>query len=558
MTRAPLTPALQALAQREGFALSVLFSDISKPHTDYKPDQIADYEALYEGGDLFAERIDRFLVKRQSEGAGTPNYARTDPRNENKNVTGETVSSPSVLGNTYDVRKQYAWYENVGGGFIDFIRSAVLSSRPVIVAATPPKTDPASPVAKLLAPFARLKTYFGIPSTPDARTQYWVDLNCNCDGAGHSLPARKSDMLRSLLLHKRAYIGVRFGDGDYTSIYNAKMAGKFDAKLCFFSAQEIDNWGRDDDGNLAWLRRHRVTEKTIVPTSPDKTIKEQWSFFTPTAIYTYALDYKADNKPTPQTPVQLVSVVEHGLGQLPVQEVRIGIHVMQRLAPIILKLFNRQSAITWSLNLTAYALLCIFSNDDLSQGFDADGFALQLKTPNSSCDFKTPNPGIYDPQFKDAANTRDALYEALMAMVLKAASMASNGRQSADAKRADFDTFETFLEIFSEPLKAKLTWAVKLIQSQRPDDKDLLVNVEGLDEFDIDTIAAILKNTLDYISIPGMPETAVKYAKLRATRAMLKNAPAEVLHQSITEIAESDDTEPPVAPPKPEVPPVQV
>ena len=138
-------------------------------------------------------------------------------------------------------------------------------------------------------------------------------------------------------------------------------------------------------------------------------------------------------------------------------------------------------------------------------------------------------------------------------MVLQAASMASNGRQAAEAKRLDFSALELFLSLFGDPLREAIQWVLQTIQDVRGDGK-LVVRVEGLEEFDIDALATILANATKYLSMPGIPDTGRKYVLAKSTVAMMSGAPAGVVRTTLKEISTSKA---PVAPPPINIPGVK-
>ena len=527
------------LAASLSYAPSLRYGDIVKTNPGYDAVRMAEHEALFEGGKLFEDLLKnddgKFLIKRETEKGAGGGGGPMDTRYENPGPAAAANQATSVGGNTYALRKKYVSYKPRVAGLINFIKAGVLSSAPVIVATKKADQAPENFINKFL-------NFFGVAKNPtdDPRVAYYHNLNTNADGCNRSLLACKSKLMRDLCVHGRAFGGISFPQTGATDANAASEAGGYDGRFTYISPLEIDDWECDAKG-ACMLRRHQVALSRSAPTSQQDIKTESWSFITAKGIFTYSIKWVFKDgsftAPNAADPVELTSVVEIKTGEMPVRMIDVGIHVMELLRPSAIDQINLNADLRWTIAANVYALVIFFTKKGLT-GIDPNVMALNLD-PEDKAMILSPGPGIVAPLFQALDRNDDESYETMMALILKSAAQASNGRQSTEAKRMDYNTFETLLMIFSEPLRALLQWQLDSIRTKRGDD-DIIVTVQGLDNFDIESVAQILNNTAAFLNLPETESipTARQAMILRAFRAVMGSAATpEQLEQVVKEIS---------------------
>ncbi len=558
----PLTqPQVQFAAQYK-YPPAIKYGEALKTHTCYDAERMKEHEALFEGGKLFQEQLDKdkFLIKRESEkgasGSGTGGV-QLDLRLENPEAGKAAQYNPNVGGSTYALRKKYVSYKQRVAGLINFIIAGVLSSAPVIVATKATDQTPRGLFDKLLG-------FFGVKKNEtDPKVQFYHNLNKDADGRGTSLLACKSKLMRDIAVHGRAFAGITFPqpvlqEKDQNAL-GARDAGAYKGMNTYIPAVEVDDW-RSDAGGLCMIRRHFFQMDYSTPVSPPDIKFECWAFITKAGVFTYKIEWKnVDGKfvqPGASDPVPLDDVTPNGLAEMPVRMVDVGIHIMERLRACVIDQINLNCDLRWAIATNVFALVIFFTKEDIDS-VSPDTMAMRMM-PGDAAQVLSPGPGILASLFQALDRNDDESYETMMALILKSAAQASNGRQSGEAKRMDYNTFETFLMVFSEPLRALLQWQLDTIRTLRGDN-DVIVAVQGLDNFDIESVAQILTDADAFLKLPGVPATARKSIILRAFRAVMGSAATpEQLEQVVKEIGADDGavepqaptTLPPAAPPQ--------
>lgn len=543
------TGAASSSAFTPEFPDAIALSDLRQTHAEYDPIDkrtgvgiLDKYDDLYIGGRAFYEHIDNYLIKRSIEGS-TTTAPKNDPNYNPKSAGSPYINNPLTRpsggsGGTcqFEARKKRAAYTPIGSGIIDFMVSAVFQNPPAIVAAQPPKEGTAAVVGGLLA---KVRSWFlggGTPSS-EGDTAYWHDLNRNCDGMGQDLSAFFIRVCREVMIHKRAYVMPKFGkSAEHANAKEQKDSGDLDATLVFLSARDVDDWQYDSRGTLAWVRTHKVEKIRSNPAAQPDTERHTWVYITKSASYRYELKYKNTEPPEDTVLVSCGPVELHDAGRLPVIQIPVpeGLWVMERLADTILALFNRQSAASWNLDSLAFTIILFKTMKDLGSVTipDVGGFKVD---PGEDVTIISPPADGNTAQQNDIDRIKEDLFLAIQAMVLVAAAKDEQGRQSGVAKQRDFGTLSTLLGAFAGPIRDSIEECVAIIRAYRGDD-ELVLAVQGLDKFDVQSLEQKLKNTESFLKLPDLPPSARKWATLDASLAMTANAPAEVREAVVHEI----------------------
>lgn len=471
-------------------------SELKHTHPEYRPDLIEMYQDLYEGGERFEKRKNKYLRFRALEKSGMP--------------AGRKLR---------DGRLDSATYTPHVSGLMEFLLSACMQAEPAILA-----------------------------SGPEAKTAYYNGLNSNADGRGTDLPALiRSRMLEGMLQFRSCLTIVFPEDGStYTDLQAQREAGALDAHLGVLDAKDIDDWECDEEGELLWVRTHTQVWERSKPYGARDTAKHIWAFITPTETTTFVARRSADDERKDYWPKDANAVADdpkpHSLGALPVVMLDIpkGLHVMARLANLVIGLFNREASEDYALDSSAYALPVLFTQKDISKIVLHEMAALKLE-PNDKFEWSAPGSSHFAALADNAERKKESLYGAVQAMALQAAQKDSNGRQSGVAKFRDYGAIANLCSAFAAAARDALEKSIRLIQRARGDE-DVTITISGLDRFDIQSIELLLKECAEFMALPA-PQTAKRYALQKTSLALCADAPAEI-REKIRQEAETLDVPP--------------
>lgn len=516
------------------FPASIPYATLLKTHPDYDAERMREHEAFFEGGKAFDELFDKdegkLIIKRESEGASRNTGPTSNPAARYENpAAAEMAYSTNIGTDSFKARKKYNSYKPRVAGLIHFIIRSVLSSAPVIVATKKGNTKERSPLHIVLG-------WFGIdkenPDDPDV--QFYHNLNDNYDNCGNSVISFLDSLLRDICIHGRAFAGIgfphiepeKYNDADAPTDAEFTAAGGKNGFGVFYPAIEIDDW-ITDDGQLEQIRRHYTCEERSNPALPPDRKFERWHYIRKEGIYTYEIEWKntaapqavpSFEKPNSETPVAFKEFKPSSLKELPVKKIDLGIHIMERLRPCIKDQINMSIDLRWAIARDVYNLLVVKTKQP-EISIDPVQMALRLPGDNDSAQILNTGGAGIEPLFKMLDRNDDETYETLMALILKSAAQPSNGRQSGEAKRMDYNTFETFLMVFSAPLLSLLNWQLNLIRKTRGNDQ-ILTTVHGLVNFDIESTSKIIADAKAVLDM-GIPDSAAKAIKFRAYRAYM-------------------------------------
>lgn len=512
------------------FPEAIPLCDLEKNHSEYNAAKLNEYDALYEGGDKFKELIDTFLIRLQMEEQEAWPVRRNPLGVEARSTEhGQQEHNLEIAELQYKSRKKRAWYAPLVPGVIDFMVAAVCQNQPSIVATSGQSSD------KNLNLFARALEWIR-GQQAQSEVKYWNDINRNADGMGMDLGALGTRAIRAAMLHKRAYLGIRFPKGAdvFANFGQAEAAGMLNATITLLHARNVNDWKEDAYGKLEWVRTCYSEKRRPLPWQQPSIIVKTWTFITAQASYVY--EYAKKEGDPVDVPVRRLRFERHGLGELPVIPINSPVWVMERLRDIAVALFNRQVALEWHLDKTAYAMLTLFTDKQIDQV--VTDLALVLNKGDAA-QVTSPPAQTADALQKDIDRLKEEMFLAVQAMVLMAAAKDEQGRQSGVAKQRDFGSLSTLLSAFAAPLRDALEQAIRIIKKVRKEES-LPVSVQGLDKFDVQSLELKLKNAASALNL-DLPKTARKWIKMDTALAACADAPPEVREGIVTEIINEPD-----------------
>ncbi len=411
------------------FPQSAPTRELMKFNPEVEPEKCEDNRLLYTGGSeiMKPENISRFIVKRTIEKTNHDHYA---------------------------ARIAKAWYINRFSALVDWIVAAVCKNEPRIIAT-------------------------------DDKDGFWESLNKNADGYGRNFAQLVRLVARDTLLYRRGYFGI-----DFPEPLGRAADDSSDARMCWFSALNVRDWQLDDNGNLVMARVD--TSRLIRPNTwsqPDK--KEfNWTFYTPTECANYQVTRKIGLEGPAENELAYLDkkyTKPHDFGVVPIFPVEIerDMWVGDKAKSPAVALWNREAAITFALDQTAYAMLyfTLENEERLSNVVATEMAALKMRI-GEGVGFASPDAQIFDPLFRDGERLKTSLYEVLQTLAANAlATQTQNARQSGDAKEMDMQPMNTLLKSYAWPIRDALERMVDALKKHRGEE-DNDVTIHGLDEFD--------------------------------------------------------------------------
>jgi len=408
------------------FPASIKIKDIEKTNPAYNADKVSDYDALYEGGDKFRDKIENFLTPRKSD--------KKNPED-------------------YKLRAERAPYCNHAGGLIDWLTAAVFRDEPAFIVDE---------------------------EAGENTREYWEGLNDDANGLGWNLSAVAREALRQVLLQGRSYISVDFVNPSGSLADTDTMA----AVIANLSAIEVDDWDIKD-GVLQWVRLHNVEclRDNSNPYIRQDKERHTWTYYDGQEIAIYEAVKDAGSwvgedamKSDEQT---------HEYPHLPVYEVSVtpGQWVMERIRDVVVAIFNRDAAVCKYLDDGAFQLLVLTLNGDkdLSNLIMSDMSGIKLEI-NESVEWKAPQAGFYDPMNKDQKVLKENLYEVIQSTAMNAAAIPQAGRLSGEAVNALRDPLHVLLDSFAWPIRDAFVRLKNDLAKHRGEDPKL-ITVTGMGEY---------------------------------------------------------------------------
>lgn len=385
------------------FPESIEIEKISKTNPEYEGKDLRLYDALYVGGKRLRNHMDVMLPMRDLE-----------------KVSGADGQS------AYASRMARAQYINRAGGLIDWLTAAVFRNDPKFTAKGGDK-------------------------------EYWEGLNENADGLGTPFSTICREALTAAMIGWRSYFKARFDDKDSKN-----------AMISVVSGLDIDDWQHDKNGDFIWGRsysreKYRDDEAIASP----NVLRHRWTYYAPDQIAIYEADEDADKYTNafarkfeqsgldPKAKAKLVSLQKHNFGCSPLFDIRFsrGQWVMGRIFEVLQALFRREAAITYALDMQAFALPVLTLNGTQVPSISgSEVMAVKLQN-GESLTFAAPPALIFEPLFKDADRLKENLREVIQAMPVNAAAIPQAGRLSGDAVNAMRDPEKTLFDSFAKPVQ---------------------------------------------------------------------------------------------------------
>ena len=445
------------------------------------------YRHLYTGGEQFREHAAEYLVRRSKE----PNEV-------------------------YAERLSRVFYENYVGSIIDWYAATLMRREPVI-------------------------TYDG-PN--DSGKAFFATLSDNCDLKGTSLTDFFRQQLVQALINGKSYIIVDFPrvTAAVTSRAQEDAVGKSRAFLADYSPDEVINWSYDDNGTLQWivLRTSSLRQPT---TGGDVWMKDtRWIYYDREIFRAF----QSTASPSGQSSkIELIDEGRHGLASqatVPLFSVQVseGLWLMNTAALLQLEHFNKSNALSWALTMGLFAIPVIYSEREWSQ-IVGESYYIQLG-PDDKFGWTEPEGHVFQIAADNLGRLKDEIYRVCHLMTHAGGTSSANTLQSGLSKQRDFGITQEVLRAYGDAVKQTMKQVLSAINIARQD--KLLIDVSGLDEFDIGDFSVELDDASKLLALGIESETLRKqlYKKLAFKyfcdlRQSVKNQIAEEIDQSFASLS---------------------
>ena len=327
-----------------------------------------------------------------------------------------------ITNELYAQRKKWAFYINRAGGLIDWLSAAVF------------------------------------PNNIEIRSsdEFYTSLNEDADGLGTPLNSILRKVLTETMVNKRAYL-------------YPKAMGE-DMRIWSYGALTVDNWNKDKDNILQWVRMHTNNVERYMDGTSEKT--DKYIFIDNENIITY--ECKGAEKDATK-----VGEEKHNFGILPVFEIDInaGAWVMDRIYDVAVALFNAEAGLSFSTALSAHPQLVLKLKDSKIDSLVLSEIAAIRLDIDEDIKYLAPDANSYTPQGDMINRLKAAFYEVLKSMT-HAENVPQAGRLSGDAIEKMQSPMKILLKSLAWPVVISLQNWITAVSEFRNDNAEVEVFIK--------------------------------------------------------------------------------
>src|SRR5687767_14644094 len=321
----------------------------------------------------------------------------------------------------YQLRLKEAQYRNYLGPIIDYFKSMLFASRPILKAKEGADTEPTTPPG-----------------------DYWSAFREDCDGGGTDLDAFFGQVLIDAMVGRTGWLGISVpDDGGPTPVnvteFEARKLG--DVKLTPLCAADVFDWDEDESGRLAWAITHKREQRRVGIAGGRNRVVETWYYLEPNAVSTYQLTWDTDKPPGPDTEVpRMGAPVPNRLGLVPLVclDLPPALWIANRLQSAQLAHFRKLNAQAWSLAATCYAMPVIKVEDPAEYVKQSSGAGYEIVLERGDdYTFEAPPADHFSALDNEIKAEKDEIFRVAHQMALGVENNAAAVGRSADSKASD-------------------------------------------------------------------------------------------------------------------------
>ena len=312
-------------------------------------------------------------------------------------------------------------------------------------------------------------------------------------------------------------------------------AGKSRAYLVGYTPEHVINWSHDERGVLDWVViRSRQLRK---PSVEDKNWLEEtiWTYYD-RAEYRM---YRRRNMPEEDVPIECVASGPHGfaaLDMVPVFEMKVpdGLWLMNKAGLLQLEHFNKSNALGWAITMGLFAAPVVYTDRPWDQVL-SESYYIQL-APQDRFGWTEPEGKVFQIAADNLTRLQEEIYR-ICYLMSQSGGMNSGAPVSGLSKLRDFAITQEVLRAYGDAVKDTMKRVLRAVAAARRD--ELLIDVSGLDEFDIADFRSDLENAAQLLSLgiesPTLKKQIFKrlaYKYLCDMRQEIKNSISEEIERS--------------------------
>ena len=433
------------------------------------------YMDLYAGGERLRERAAEYLVRRHKE----PNE-----------VYGERLSR--------------VFYENYIGSIIDWYAATLLRREPMLV----------------------------FEGNDSAEREFYNRFSEDCDLKGTDLSEFFRQRFVEALVCGSSYIVIDFPRSSSPALTRADedASGRSRAYLVNYGADEVINWNYTDSGGLDWavIRTTCLQQSGFSDAKWDK--ETRW-------IYYDRQNYRIYRKTGDSSPIELIDEGAHGLATLrrvPLVQLQVseGLWLMNKAALLQLEHFNKSNALSWALTMSLFAMPVVYSDREWNQ-IVGESYYIQLG-PQDRFGWTEPEGKVYQIAADNLVRLKSEIYRVCYVTNQAGDAGGSYQLQSGLSKQLDFSITQDVLRAYGDAVKDTMKQVLRAIAAARED--EVVVDVAGMDQFDIDDFASELDNAKKLMDLGIGSDTLTKQVFKKLAFKYLCDVRQEVKNQVAQEI----------------------
>lgn len=317
--------------------------------------------------------------------------------------------------------------------------------------------------------------------------EYYEELTYDVDGNGTDLAEQARQIAVTLMVHRRAYLGVDFPSQDELAtptMRDAKAAGKLNGRICKYDPACVEDWRTDRYGQLVFVRLHyvEIPEKDNLPGDVEK---HTWYFITPEKTEEYTAERKVGAIGW-EANQEAEYVGEEFHDYFPIVNISLpaGLWAMNRVAGLEIDAFNLATGLTYLDEAVCFQQLVISSDrGDVSAVATNEKVALKLNQ-GEQAQWLAPSMAPLDSLDKQVQNKQMAIRQALLSIGLTS-SNDRYGQQSGEAKDKQMQPAVDMLACYKSPIKDAYEKALAIIKKVRKEENEE-TKILGLGEIEDD------------------------------------------------------------------------
>jgi hypothetical protein len=448
--------------------------NLNREHPEYAARKLMwhQYQDLYSGGERLRLNAARYLMRRNKEPAAV-----------------------------YQERLDRVFYENYIGSIVDWYAATLLRREPSLL----------------------------FEGAGEAARGFYAALSADCDLKGTSLAEFFRRQFVQALVCGSAYTVVDFPRAGALSLTRAEedATGRSRAYLVDYSPEEVINWNYDETCALDWvvLRTSCFLQSSAIDAQWQK--ETRWIYYDRENFQLYR--QSGDGGAT-----ELVDEGRHGLAALrrvPVFRLQVseGLWLLNKAALLQLEHFNKSNALSWALTMGLFATPVVYSDREWSQVV-GESYYIQLGS-GDRFGWTEPEGKVYQIAADNLVRLKDEIYR--VCYLMNQAGPSGDNR-SGLSKQRDFSITNEVLKAYGDVVKETLKQVLRAIAAARQD--DLVIDVSGLDEFDIADFTNELDDAKKLLDLGIQSETLRKQIFKKLALKYLSDARQEIKTRVAEEI----------------------